>query len=78
MVWNQNLILQNMKFVPWLLVNLSFSIRKALKNGFNLGNEDGVIKLMKENTALRLEDQKWICIGHQVDTNIWENSNYCY
>jgi hypothetical protein len=46
------IILQNLKFVPRLLVNLSFSMTKALKNGFNLGNEDGVMKLMKENTAL--------------------------
>ena len=45
------IILQNLKFVPNLLVNL-FSISKALKNGFNLGNEDFVMKLMKEDTIL--------------------------
>jgi hypothetical protein len=44
-----------LKFVPRLLVNLSFSISKALKNGFNLGNGDGVMKLMKENTALHFD-----------------------
>ena len=44
-------ILQNLKFVPSQLMNL-FSISKVLKNGFNLGNEDVVMKLMNENTAL--------------------------
>jgi hypothetical protein len=39
------------KFVPDLWVNL-FSIGKALKNGFNLGNEGGTIKLMKGKTAI--------------------------
>jgi hypothetical protein len=44
-------VLKDVKFVPELWVNL-FSISKALKNGFNLGNEDAVMKLMKENTTL--------------------------
>jgi hypothetical protein len=44
-------VLKNLKFVPELWVNL-FSISKALKNGFNLGNEDIVMKLMKGNTTL--------------------------
>ena len=44
-------ILKDVKFVPELWVNL-FSISKALKNGFNLGNEDVVMKLMKGNTTL--------------------------
>jgi hypothetical protein len=34
------------KFVPDLWINL-FSIGKALKNGFNLGNDGETIKLMK-------------------------------
>jgi hypothetical protein len=42
---------QGRKFVPELWVNL-FSISKALKNSFNLGNEDVVMKLMKGNTTL--------------------------
>ena len=45
------IVLQNVKFVPDLWLNL-FSIRKALKNGFNLGNEDVVMKLMKGKTTL--------------------------
>ena len=44
-------VLKDVKFVPELWVNL-FSISKALKNGFNLGNEDVVMKLMKGNTTL--------------------------
>jgi hypothetical protein len=43
-------VLQNVKCVPNLWINL-FSISKALNNGFNLGNEDVVMKLMKENMA---------------------------
>jgi hypothetical protein len=43
-------VLKDVKFVPELLVNL-FSISKALKNGFNLGNEDDVMKLMEGNTT---------------------------
>ena len=45
------MILQNLNFVPNLLVNL-FSISKALKNGFNLGSEDVAMKLMKEDTTV--------------------------
>ena len=44
-------VLQDVKFVPDLWANL-FSISKALKNGFNLGNEDAVMKLMKGNTTI--------------------------
>jgi hypothetical protein len=44
-------VLKDVKFVPELWVNL-FSISKALKNGFNLGNEDVVMKVMKGNTTL--------------------------
>jgi hypothetical protein len=44
-------VLKDVKFVPELWVNL-FSMSKALKNGFNLGNEDVVMKLMKGNTTL--------------------------
>jgi hypothetical protein len=44
-------VLKTVKFVPELWVHL-FSISKALKNGFNLGNEDVVMKLMKGNTTL--------------------------
>jgi hypothetical protein len=44
-------VLKYVKFVPEIWVNL-FSISKALKNGFNLGNEDVVTKLMKGNTTL--------------------------
>jgi hypothetical protein len=43
--------LEDVKFVPDLWVNL-FSIGKALKNGFNLGNEGGTIKLMKGKTVI--------------------------
>jgi hypothetical protein len=38
--------LEDVKSVPDLWINL-FSIGKALKNGFNLGNEGETIKLMK-------------------------------
>jgi hypothetical protein len=38
--------LEDVKFVPDLWINL-FSIGKALKNGFNLGNDGETIKLMK-------------------------------
>jgi hypothetical protein len=44
-------VLKDVTFVPELWVNL-FSISKSLKNGFNLGNEDVVMKLMKGNTTL--------------------------
>jgi hypothetical protein len=45
------IVLKDIKFVQELWVNL-FSISKALKNGFNLVNEDVVMKLMKGNTTL--------------------------
>jgi hypothetical protein len=48
-------VLQNVKFVPDLWVNL-FRISKAVKNGFNLGNEDVVMKLMKGNMILYLTE----------------------
>jgi gag-polypeptide of LTR copia-type len=44
-------VLKCVKFVPELWENL-FSIGKALKNGFNLGNEDAVMKLVKENITV--------------------------
>jgi len=44
-------LLKDIKFVPELWVSL-FSISKALKNGFILGNEDVVMKLMKGKTIL--------------------------
>jgi hypothetical protein len=43
--------LEDVKFVPDLWINL-FSIGKALKNGFNLGNEGETIKLMKGKTVI--------------------------
>ena len=43
--------LQDVKYVPELWVNL-FSIGKALKNGFNLGNDGERIKLMKGNVTI--------------------------
>jgi hypothetical protein len=53
-------------FVPELWVNL-FSMCKALKNGFNLGNEDVVMKLMKGNTTLYfdriLKTKNWFMLG---------------
>jgi hypothetical protein len=42
---------EDVKFVPDLWINL-FSIGKALKNGFNLGNEVETIKLMKGKTVI--------------------------
>ena len=44
-------VLENVKYVPDLWVNL-FSINKALKNGFKIGNEDVVLKLMKGKTTM--------------------------
>jgi hypothetical protein len=43
--------LQDVKFVPDLWINL-FSIGKALKSGFNLGNDGEKIKLMKGNVVI--------------------------
>jgi gag-polypeptide of LTR copia-type/Zinc knuckle len=43
--------LEDVKFVPDLWINL-FSIGKALKNGFNLGNDGETIKLMKGKTVI--------------------------
>ena len=43
--------LQDVKYVPDLWVNL-FSIGKALKNGFNLGNDGERIKLMKGSVII--------------------------
>jgi hypothetical protein len=44
-------VLKDEKFVPeqWAT---RFNISKVLKHGFNLGNEDAVMKLMKGNTTL--------------------------
>jgi hypothetical protein len=44
-------VLKDVKFVPELRVN-PLSTSKALKNGFNLVNEDAVMKLIKGNTTL--------------------------
>jgi hypothetical protein len=41
-------VLKDVNYVPELWSNL-FSISKALKHGFNLGNEDVAMKLMKVN-----------------------------
>ena len=43
--------LQDVKYVPDLWINF-FSIGKALKNGFNLGNDGEKIKLMKGNVTI--------------------------
>jgi hypothetical protein len=43
--------LEDVKFVPDLWINL-FSIGKAVRNGFNLGNDGETIKLMKGNTVI--------------------------
>jgi hypothetical protein len=52
-------VVQKVKFVSGLWLNL-FSIRKALKTGFNLGNEDVVMKLLTGNTTLN-------SFSHNVD-----------
>jgi hypothetical protein len=41
-------VIKDVRFVPELWVNL-FSISKPLKNGFNLGSEDVVMKIKKGN-----------------------------
>jgi hypothetical protein len=46
--------LQDVKFIPDLSIYL-FSIGKALKNGFNLGNEGDTIKLMKGKMVILFE-----------------------
>jgi hypothetical protein len=53
-----------------------FNIIKALKNGFNLGYEDVVTKLMKESTTLYFDrilrtENGLVCVWNQVDTNAW-------
>ena len=76
------IILQNLKCVPNLLVNL-VSISKALKNGFNLDNEDVVIKLMKEDTTLYFD--RLLKIKNRLVSDIklismpmlGKRSNYC-
>jgi hypothetical protein len=47
--------LEDVTFVPDLWINL-FSIGKALKNGFNLGNEGEKVKLMKGKMGSCLTD----------------------
>ena len=47
-------VLQEVKFVPELWVNL-FSINKALKNGFKIGNDDIIIHLSKGSTTLSFD-----------------------
>jgi hypothetical protein len=47
-------VLQDVKYVPELWVNL-FSINKALKNGFKIGNDGIVIHLTKGNTTLSFD-----------------------
>jgi hypothetical protein len=42
------------KFVPELWINL-ISIGKALKNGFNLSNDGGIINLSKRNVTLTFD-----------------------
>jgi hypothetical protein len=46
--------LENVKFVPELWVNL-FSIGKALKKGFDIGNDGEIIKLTKGNVSLTFD-----------------------
>jgi hypothetical protein len=56
--------LEDVKFVPdlWIYV---FSIRKALQNGFNLGNEGETIKLIKRKMVILfdrcLKSKEWLC-----------------
>jgi hypothetical protein len=45
------ILLQEVKFVPELWVNL-FSINKVLKNGCKIGNEDIIIHLSRGSTTL--------------------------
>ena len=47
-------MLQEVKFVPELWVKL-FSISKALKNGFKIGNDDIIIHLSKGSTTLSFD-----------------------
>ena len=47
-------VLQDVKYVPELWVNL-FSINKALKNGFKIGNEGIIIHLTKGNATLTFD-----------------------
>ena len=46
--------LQEVKFVPELWINLC-SISKALKNGFQIGNDDLVIQLTEWTTRLAFD-----------------------
>ena len=48
------IVLQEVKFVPELWVNL-FSMNKALKNGFKIGNDDIIIHLSKGSTTLSFD-----------------------
>ena len=47
----KEVVLQDLKYVRELWVSL-FSIYKALKNGFKVGNDGIIIHLTKENAAL--------------------------
>jgi hypothetical protein len=47
----QDIMLTKVKYIPELWVNL-FLIGKALKNGFNIGNEGIKIHLTKGNTKM--------------------------
>jgi hypothetical protein len=46
--------LKNVKFVPELWINL-FRIGKALKNGFDIGNDGEIIELTKGNVTLTFD-----------------------
>jgi len=47
--------LENVKFVPELWINL-FSIGKALKNGFNISNNDEILSLTKGKVTLTFDN----------------------
>ena len=68
-------VLQDVKYVPELWVNL-FSINKALKDGFKIGNDGIVIHLTKGSTTLSfdriLNTKNGLC---QVQSSIQFPSN---
>ena len=70
----RKVILDEVVFVPGLCVNL-FSLTKAMKNGYKIGNDEKVITLTKNNTEIKFDRIQTTKVGYLVGIKMIADDN---
>ena len=74
---NMNIILEGFKVVPGLWVNL-FSITKAIKSGWNIGNKGTIIHMEKDGKRIYFDHEYAIDKGSGDDSKNYRSWDGCY